>query len=137
MMHDDDVDDLLRKYRPAAPSRAFEERLLQSLDGKTRRLPQPRTWPWAVAAAALLAITVGLHVSSTTAPVRTSELLDTQRVQALADEIGGPAAAAMAEYIVRQEQRADAQAEQARAADAARDSGVPRGSGNPRASNNR
>ena len=120
-MHDDDVDGLLRKYRPAAPSRAFEENLLQSLDRETWRAREPRTWPWAVAAAALLAITVGLHVVSMTAPVPLEPRLDLRRVQDLADDIGGPNARVMAEYIVRQEQRADDEAEQVRAANAARE----------------
>jgi hypothetical protein len=117
-MNDIDVEALLKKYEPAPPPSALETRIFGA--------PVARTWPWAVAAAALLAVTVGLHVSSTTAPVRTGEVLDTQRVQTLADEIGGPGARAMAEYIVRQEQRADAQAEQARAADRVRDSTVAR-----------
>ena len=120
-MHDDDVDGLLRKYRPAAPSRAFEDSLLQSLDRETLRPPQPRTWPWAVAAAALLAITVGLHAVSMTAPGPLEPRLNIRRVQDLADDIGGPNARVMAEYIVRQEQRADDEAEQVRAANAARE----------------
>ena len=60
-MHDDDIEGLLKKYRPAAPERAFDERLLQSLERDGLHLPGPRTWPWAVAAAALLAIAVGLQ----------------------------------------------------------------------------
>jgi len=115
-MHDDDVHGLLRKYRPAAPSRAFEESLLQSLDREILRAPQPRTWPWAVAAAALLTITIGLHAVSRVGPASAEEGLDMERVQAIADQIGGPQARVMAEYIVRQGQRAEADARQQRAA---------------------
>jgi len=39
-----------------------------------------------------------------------------ERVQAIADQIGGPQARVMAEYIVRQGQRAEADARQQRAA---------------------
>jgi hypothetical protein len=124
-MQDDDVDGLLRKYRPAAPSRAFEESLLESLDRETWRSPQRRTWPWAVAAAALLAVTIGLHTIAFVAAQGSEEVLDPQRVQQLADEIGGPGARAMAEYIVREEQRSDAEAQQWRGA-APRLPGAPR-----------
>ena len=120
-MHDDDVDGLLRKYRPVAPSRAFEESLLQSLDREALRSSQPRTWPWALAAAGLLTVTIGLHAMSRTPAAAIEPALDAGRVQDLADDIGGPHARAMAEYIARQEQRAYAEVEQARAADAARE----------------
>lgn len=120
-MHDDDIEGVLKKYRPAPPERAFDERLLQSLESAVSRVPEPRTWPWAVAAAALLAITIGLHAVSMAAPATGGEGLDARRVQALADEIGGPQARAMAEYIVRQEQRADEEAEQMRAKNAPRE----------------
>ena len=120
-MHDDDVDGLLRKYRPAAPSLAFEKSLLQSLDREILGATQPRTWPWAVAAAALLTITIGLHAVSRTPPAQVEPALDARRVQDLADDIGGPHARAMAEFIVRQEQRANAEVEQGRAEDVARE----------------
>lgn len=54
-MNDDDLERLLRGYRPAAPRAALRERVMDAG-------PAPgRTWPWAAAAAALLAATIGLH----------------------------------------------------------------------------
>jgi len=49
-------------------------------------------------------------------PASAEEGLDMERVQAIADQIGGPQARVMAEYIVRQGQRAEADARQQRAA---------------------
>lgn len=120
-MQDSDIEGLLKKYRPVAPSNALEARIFQLPNPGAGQIPTARTWPWAVAAAALLALTVGLHAFSLTAPIAADEGLDVQRVQMLAAEIGGPGARATAEYIVREEQRADAAVEQARMTDASRD----------------
>ena len=56
-MNDEQLDDLLRHVRPAGPPPELRARILGA-----RR--SPRAWPWAVAAAALLALTVGLQVST-------------------------------------------------------------------------
>jgi hypothetical protein len=48
-------EDLLRKYRPVGPPGDLRARLL---------VPEQVAWPWAVAAAALLALTVGLHAAT-------------------------------------------------------------------------
>jgi hypothetical protein len=48
-MTDPELDDLLRRYRPAGPPAELRARLIASA------APMPRTWPWAAAAAALLA----------------------------------------------------------------------------------
>ena len=121
-MHDSDIEGLLKKYRPAAPPEALETRIFQLADPGAIRTTTARTWPWAVAAAALLALTIGLHAFSLTGPAGAADQgLDVQRVQMLAAEIGGPGARATAEYIVRQEQRADAAADQARMTEASRD----------------
>jgi hypothetical protein len=48
-MNDSEMEDLLRKYRPVGPPAKLRERIL----GTTR---VPRIWPWASAAAALLAL---------------------------------------------------------------------------------
>jgi hypothetical protein len=93
-MRDDEIEALLGKYRPIARTSSLKE-------------PYPaRTWPWAVAAAALLALTVGLHAtavaSAPPAPV------DEARVSMLAEQFGGTAdGRALAEWLVRQEQRAE------------------------------
>ena len=49
------AEDLLRKYRPAAPPPDLRARIL---------VPERAAWPWAVAAAALLALTVGLRLQT-------------------------------------------------------------------------
>jgi hypothetical protein len=49
-----DLEDLLRRYRPADPPPGLEARIFG----------EPRVWPWAAAAAALLALTLGLQVAS-------------------------------------------------------------------------
>jgi len=113
-MQDSELEALLKKYRPVDPPHGLEQRIFDPPSGHVAR-PERRTWPWAVAAAALLAITVGLHaLSIASSPARPDVILDEQRVQAVANEIGGPNARVRAEYIVRQEQRADADAMQAR-----------------------
>jgi hypothetical protein len=112
-MQDSDLEALLNKYRPADPPPSLA-RLVESPNLPVPQSSNPRTWPWAVAAAALLAVTVGLHAFSLTASTTPADtVLDAQRVQAVADEIGGPGARVIAEYIVSEEQRADAEARQA------------------------
>jgi hypothetical protein len=54
-MTDPELEDLLRRYQPAGPPAALRARIL----GDTT--PVGRTWPWAVAAAVLLATVVGTH----------------------------------------------------------------------------
>ena len=56
-MHESDVEQLLRRYQPAGPPPELETRIF----APARPL---RTWPWATAAAALLALTAGLHVAT-------------------------------------------------------------------------
>ena len=50
-------EDLLRKYRPVGPPADLRARLL---------VPERAAWPWAAAAAALLALTFGLHFATST-----------------------------------------------------------------------
>jgi hypothetical protein len=74
-----------------------------------RALRPERTWPWAIAAAALLAISVGLHVFADGSAPRPP--VDETRVNALSEAMGGTADdRAVAEWIVRQQQRAEAPA---------------------------
>ena len=49
------AEDLLRKYRPSGPAAALRARIV---------VPERAAWPWAVAAAALLALTVGLRLQT-------------------------------------------------------------------------
>jgi hypothetical protein len=114
-LRDSEVEALLQKYRPANPPDGLAERLAHAPQFAIAGSPAPRAWPWAVAAAALLAVTIGLHAFAiVSAPAAAERALDAQRVQAVADQIGGPNARVVAEYIVREEQRADAEARQAR-----------------------
>ena len=52
-MDEQEIERLLRRHRPAASAPGLRERVLPPAAA--------RTWPWAVAAAALLVLTVGLH----------------------------------------------------------------------------
>lgn len=49
-MSDPELEDLLRRYRPAGPPPDLRARIVAG------PAPVPRTWPWAAAAAALLAM---------------------------------------------------------------------------------
>jgi hypothetical protein len=56
-MSDAELDELLRRYRPAAPPPELRNRL-------TTQRSRPRTWPWAAAAAALFLVTCGVQIST-------------------------------------------------------------------------
>ena len=103
-MDDRDVEQLLTRYRPAGPSSSLDGRI-----GHLAAMPprqSPRVWPWAAAAAALLALTAGFH-----SPARTSaaDSLNTDpifrdAVSALSTQLGGDATARMlADTMLRQE----------------------------------
>jgi hypothetical protein len=113
-MQDRDIESLLRRYRLLPPNDALFERITKSPDHQITK--SKRTWPWAVAAAALLAISLGLHAAVPPAP-DTSPLVDAQRVQAIAEELGGtPESRIMAEWIARHEALVEQEARLARAA---------------------
>ena len=59
-MNDDEIERRLRGTRPIGPSPELRARIFA-------RRPQKRAWPWAVAAAALLALTTLLQVGATAA----------------------------------------------------------------------
>lgn len=102
-MDDRGVERLLKRYRPADPSQSLDERIAGLTGASSPR--EPRAWPWAAAAAALLAIAVGLHASVRVAP--NEPLPDpgfNQDVSSLASEFGGaPAAHRLAESMLRRE----------------------------------
>lgn len=103
-MTDHDLERLLARYRPIS-------RLLALPTTRSAR-----TWPWAVAAAALLAITVGLDAPVAAEP-DASPAVDFQRVERIADELGGnPESRVTAEWIVRNEARLEQEARVARRA---------------------
>jgi len=82
-MKDRDIEDLLNRYRPSDPPMHLERRILP-LEGGSY-VARPRTWPWAAAAAALLALTLGLHAGR--APAK--PVAPTADVAALAESLGG------------------------------------------------
>jgi hypothetical protein len=114
-MQDPEIESLLRRYRPREPSDALFDRITRSPNHPTTR--SERTWPWAIAAAALLALTVGLHGAASLRITPEQPLVDPVRVQAVVDDLGGPQNRALAEWIVQQEARADREARLARASE--------------------
>jgi hypothetical protein len=112
-MHDRDIESLLRRYRPSPPKSDLWNQITKSPHFEITK--SPRTWPWAVAAAALLVITIGLHAAVPPAPDTATEV-DGARVQAIAEELGGtPESRVTAEWLAR----AEAMAERERLARAA------------------
>jgi hypothetical protein len=98
---DGDIKELLSRYRPAGPRGDLWAEI--STFPHSQISKSERTWPWAVAAAALLAVSVGLP-AAVLPPPETSSLVDAARVQAIVDQLGGsPENRIMAEWIARRE----------------------------------
>lgn len=58
-MNDDrEIETLLRRYQPSGPAPGLRARIVAPA------IDAGRTWPWLAAAAALLAATIGLHMST-------------------------------------------------------------------------
>jgi hypothetical protein len=57
-MNDNDVEDLLRRHRPAGPPQDLRARIMAA------PMRVQRTWPWAATAAALLVAAISLTVAS-------------------------------------------------------------------------
>jgi len=103
-MDERDIEQLLGRYRPADPPASFDERISELIAAAGRR--KPRVWPWAAAAAALLAITVGLHAGTRVAPSEplSSDSRFNEDLSALAAEFGGaPGAHRLAESMLWRE----------------------------------
>jgi hypothetical protein len=107
-MNDRDIEKLLRRYQPVD----------QISRSPNLHISKPaRTWPWAIAAAALLTISVGLHAAVASVP-DPSAIVDAQRIQAISEELGGgPGSEVIAEWMARREARAEREARMARTAE--------------------
>lgn len=102
-MTDPELDDLLRRYRPAGPPPELRARVAANAG------PVRRTWPWAAAAAALLAATVYLHESTDRlaagARVNSSHNGRQEAIALLSETLGGDASAQMmADLIISTEE---------------------------------
>lgn len=98
-MDDDKVRELLGRYRPAGPPAVLRARVLAT------PVLAARTWPWAAAAAALLAATVGFHAAANRAIATVAEPAETLSVEALAALMGGTDEARRASALIVEEQR--------------------------------
>lgn len=111
--HDAEIEELLRRYQPGAPPTDLWNQIAGLPQSQVSR--SLRTWPWAVAAAALLTIAIGLHGAVVPAP-DASPAVDSQRAKAIEQELGPTAGSeAMAEWMARREARVRQDARAARA----------------------
>lgn len=104
-MDDREFDGLLRRYRPTGPPPDLERRVIKAADPQITR--SPASWPWAIAAAVLLAVTVGLHGAVASPP---GEVLvaDPGRVRLLAHELGtSPESQELAQWLAMAEAKAE------------------------------
>ena len=97
-MDDDKVRALLDRYQPVGPAGELRER---ALAGAVRA---PRTWPWAAAAAALLAATVGLHAATNRELARVVLPSTHDPIEALTAAIGEGEVARQAARLIVAEQ---------------------------------
>jgi hypothetical protein len=86
-MSDDDILGRLRQVRPAGPPPGLRARVLGAADRR-------RTWPWALAAAAVLAVAMSLQAAAGRIYQRTGELVvpatgSVSELDALAAALGG------------------------------------------------
>jgi hypothetical protein len=107
---DRDVEERLRHYAPIAPPARLRARVLA---GATRPASSRGAW-WLAAAAALAAVVFHVLASATYAEIhadvsRTDEAVRSQRIERLAADLGGGAAAraAAVHWVQLEEQMAD------------------------------
>jgi hypothetical protein len=94
-----DIEGLLRRYRAADPPERLRARVVDRAEGAVR------LWPWAAAAAALLACLTGFHAGSTSLRANVSTAfpvawIDDERERLVEALGGGAAARARAEYLI-------------------------------------
>lgn len=104
-MDDQQVEALLKRYRPAGPPLSLRERCLTPSRGA-------RVWPWAAAAAALLVITVTIEGAAARAAISADVVVapdpTAHAIAELAETLGGDAAARrVAEQIIDEQMRRD------------------------------
>lgn len=104
-MDDQQVEALLKRYRPAGPPESLRERCLTpSRDA--------RVWPWAAAAAALLASTVAIQGAAADAVAGANVVVTpdptARAIAELAEALGGdPPARLLAEQIINEQMQRD------------------------------
>jgi hypothetical protein len=97
-MGEDKVRELFGRYQPVGPLPDLRERALRA---STHPL---RTWPWAAAAAALLAAAIGLQVATSRLLARVAAPAVSLSVDALAAAMGGDEAARAVARLIVEEQ---------------------------------
>jgi hypothetical protein len=97
-MNDRELEELLRRYRPAGASAHLRARVIADA------VPAGRTWPWVAAAAVLLATTLNLHIAADHVVARAVDIPVDPKEEAvghLAELLGdGPTARALAEAAI-------------------------------------
>lgn len=98
-MDDDKVRELLGRYRAAGPPAELRERALNAAANV------PRAWPWAAAAAALLAVTLGLHTAADRSIASVAVPTASVSVDALTEAMGGTDEARRAAELIVEEEK--------------------------------
>ena len=95
-MDEHDIKSRLTRYRPVGPSVELRRFAL-------RPVAPDRIWPWAAAAAVLLAATVGLHVATNRTIARVAMPAGVVSVDMLTSAMGGDEEAERAATVIIQE----------------------------------
>ena len=61
--HDNEIEQILRKYRPVSPPERLRERVLSSAQPRTKRVGTWRVWAFRAGVAAVVLLAVGLRLS--------------------------------------------------------------------------